>query len=77
MHDPGPVRGGGPGLAVSEKALAFRVGVQLVAGVRQSGQRVHRGGGEAPEFTEGDRLEKKNSTRGRSRVSQVAMELGA
>ena len=36
VHDPGPVRGGGPGLAVSKEALPFSVGVQLVADVRRS-----------------------------------------
>ena len=57
MHGIGAMRRRGPGLPVSEEALALLVGIQLIAGVGDTCEGKHGRRGKPSEFGEGNGAE--------------------
>ena len=57
VHSEGPVGGRGPGLPVSEEALALLVSVKLVAGMGDACEGEHGRGSKPAEFGEGNGAE--------------------
>ena len=71
MHGEGTVGGRGPGLPVSEEALALLVRVELVAGVGDACEGEHGRRGKPSEFGEGNGAEEVATRRGSGGVARV------